>query len=330
MKLNRLIILAIVFVVLASLYVVSENISRKQKTTEIPMLFEELEREVAKQITIKSPEKGVVALKKNTEGWTLFSDNETYKADLSNVNKVLDTTARIRARTVASKNPEKFEAFEVTKNTGVEVEIKDQNENLLASFYVGKSGPDIFSTYLKKTGSDEVILTEGILKTVFEKDIGEWRDKTVFDIPAKDIVKYSIEGEVSFVLQKDDDGTWHAVAPDEFTVNQQEANRAVERFAGLKSADFEKGELKEFGLGEPQKRITAFLNDGSSKTLLFGEGKNSFQSFAMVEGENQVYVVENYNLETMIPDIDTLKEQDIKETASDNSTEAVGEGMSGG
>lgn len=308
MKTNRLIALVVVFAALAALYVVSENVSKRQETVDRPLLFPDFTREDVQKITVTSPEKGMIVMERQAQQWLLAADNETHRAASSEVNKLLDTVSGFKTGTVVSRNPTNFAAFQVTEETGIGVRIADAAGDPLAAFYVGKSGPDIFSTYLKKAGAGEVILNPGVLKTVFDKEVDEWRDKTIFALAERDIQTYRIDGDISLVLERAEDGQWQAAFPETFPVDQQAAGRAVGRFSGLSAAGFEKGPPESFGLDAPSITITATFKDGSTKTLVVGDEKNSFQSFAMVEGEDKVYVVEHHNLEIISPDIDSLRQ----------------------
>lgn len=317
-------VLAAVLVVLAGLYVLIERPFESQQKKETALFvpdFEKAKSEAAR-ITVTSPSKGTVVLtRKDAAAWSVTSKDTTFDADLSAVNNLLDTVAKLTCDTTASRNPQNFESFEVSEGKGIEVVIEDSSQRKLAHFYVGKNGPDIFSTYLRHKDSTTVVLTNSLVKTVFERDLKDWRDKTIVRCAKDDIVEYLIEGDMTLDMKKDEAGDWQVVKPQEMRAKKDAAEKAISGFVGVKAVDFPEGKLSEFGLDKPKRTISVVLKNGSRETLLVGKEKNAYQFFVKTDAKDTVYVIEKYSLESMCPSLDTLKEPEKKEEKkSDNAT----------
>ena len=178
MKVRTTVILFGIFIILlVFVYLFEGPLSeRKQKKEKgVIALFPDFAKNRATKIEVKSQTKEV-SLERKQEGW-LISDTDGFAADPQLVNSALDTIKNLTRENIASKNPKKQELFEVTKEKGVDVKVSDTDQKILAHFYMGKTGPDFFSTYLRKEGSDEVLLTGGYTKSTFDKSIKDWRDK---------------------------------------------------------------------------------------------------------------------------------------------------------
>ncbi|MCX8043585.1 MAG: DUF4340 domain-containing protein [Desulfobacterota bacterium] len=317
-------ILTAVLVVLAGIYVFVERPFEAQRKKETPAFVPDFEKAKADavRITITSPTKGKVTLtKKDQNTWTVSAQDKIFDADGSAVQNVLDTVAKLTAHTVASRNPQNFDSFEVSEAKGIEVKIED-GSRVLAHFYVGKNGPDIFSTYLRQKDANTVVLTNTLVKTVFERELKDWRDKTIVRVDKDAILEYVVEGDMSLAMKKDDTGVWQVVKPSVFTAKKDAAEKVITSFSGLKAVDFPEGKLSEFGLDKPRRTIRAVLKDGSSQTLFVGKEKNAYQFFVKTASSDTVYVIEKYSLESLCPALDTLREAEKKAAAQqpDNAT----------
>ncbi len=318
MGFKRIVILAILFFILLVLYYFFETPHADKSSGEHDRFIPRLARQEIVSIRIKSPEKGEVNLKKENGIWKVFSDNKTFTADTEPVNKLFEAVENIKTETVVSKNPENFGVFEVSESKGIEVIIEDSSKKTSVRFFVGKSGPDIFSTYVRAENQDRVILTPGILKTVFELGLTGWRDKTIFKLNKNSIIEYRVKGNFSLHLKKDEKNNWHVLAPENFSPKQETVEVIMEKFSKLKAAGFPEGVLSEFGLDKPALRITAVLKNGTTEILLVGRNKNAFQHFVKTDDRNTVYLIEDYELNLLFPPLDSLKKND---KTTDNTTD---------
>jgi hypothetical protein len=309
MQLKRLALLAGAFLILGALYYIIERPTESGKKEAPPLLFPEFKKEQAASITLRAPDKPVFQFTKTgTKSWTVAADNETFSADTSAVNKMLSAVGSLRSDTVASQNPDNFDNFEVTGEKGVEVLIEDSSGNQLAHFFIGKNGPDIFSTYIRRHDRNRVMLAAGIVKNDFNKKIEGWRDKTIFSIDTKTIKKMTVTGDKALQLAKADNGTWEVTGPETFTANQDEAGKAVQAFARLEAAGFAKGSPEEFGLDRPVRTMSALCSGGTTYTLEMGKEKNAYQRYCRIAGEKTVYLVEKHQLKKICPELSTLKQ----------------------
>jgi len=324
MSFKKAAILAVVFIALGALYFLVERPFGTQKKKEPVGFIADFEKTKADAATIfvKTPAKGSALLKKtDTVAWTVTLQDKTYGADTAVITNLLDTIAKLKEDTVASRNPQNFDGFEVTEAKAVEVRIDDGAEKTLAHFYVGKNGPDIFSTYIRKKDSNTVFLVNSLLKNVFDREMKDWRDKTIVKLNKDDITEYVIEGDMALAMKKDEKGLWQVIKPEAFPAKKDAAEKTISNFAGVKVVDFPDGKLSEFGLDKPKRMITAVLKDGAKETLLVGKDKNAYQYFVKLQSKDSVYVIEKYELESLCPTPDKLKEPEKKEEKkSDNAT----------
>ncbi|MCX5895203.1 MAG: DUF4340 domain-containing protein [Proteobacteria bacterium] len=306
MNFKKTLILAAVLCFLMLVFYLIESPLKNNKKQEYPLLFAEFDKGKAASVFLKTSGKGEFRLKKKPGGWVVEAQGKSYSADSASIDTLLDTLGKIRIEAVVSKNPNKYSVFEADSGKGTEVKIADASQNSVAHFYVGKSGPDLFSTYLRMEKSTEVVLSSGILKTVFDRDLKDWRNKTIFSLKQGDVIEYQVKGDAPLHFKKADSGTWEVIEPAKSPARKETVDDCLKTFCSLKTADFAEGQLQDMQLDKPVKEITATLKGGTTKTLLVGKDKNAFQKFVKAQDAETIFVLENYNMEKLSPSIDTF------------------------
>jgi len=322
MNLKKISILIGTLAVLLALYYATETPRKVRQKQEPEKLIPGFDGQKVAAIVVQSPEKGTATLRNEQGVWHVTSpDVRTYRADAAALDKLLEIVTGLKAETVVSKNPKNFDQYEVTAAKGLDVRLADSDNRSLASLYVGKSGPDIFSTYVRVKDSDRVVLVGSILKTVFEKELKDWRDKTIFKLNKDDITEYKVDGTAKLHLKKDAAQAWQVLAPESFAPKKDAADDIMRKLAGLKAVDFAEGPLKDFQLDHPARIITAALKDGTTVALLVGKEKNTYQHFVKPQEAETIFVLEKFNLEGLCPALDKLKPEPAGESKqADNAT----------
>lgn len=307
MNFNKTIILAALLCFLLIVFYLIESPKKDAKKPEHPLFIAGFDRARAAAVFLKSKARGEISLQKKTEGWTITANKKTYAADPGPIDSLLDGVAKIRVEAVVSRNPEKYKTFEVDAESGVNVRIDDAAQKSLAHFVVGKSGPDLFSTYLRLADASQVVLASGMLKMAFDRELKEWRDKTIFSLNQQEITDYQVKGDVQYHMQKAANGSWEMVAPEKFLPKKEIVEDCLKTIAALKAADFAEGRLQDFQLDKPVREVTITLKGGTARTLLIGKDKNAFQRLVKTADTDTIYVLESYNLEKLSPALAVLK-----------------------
>lgn len=300
-------ILAALFVILGGLYFLIEDPRGTRHPQEPAAFVPEFNDQAVVRIKIEKPDSPAVVLDRAAAGWTVSADNRTFAADSAPVTKLLENVQTLALRTVVSRNPEKFSTYEVSGENGLQVTLTAASGQILAHFFVGKSGPDIFSTYVRAADSQEVLLAGAILKNVYDRPLDDWRDRTIFDLAPASIDEYALSGDQPLQLQRSDTQTWQVVAPERFVPDQDAITAVLQQFAGLQAAGFSTDNETRTGLAAPQTTIRAHLQDGTEAVLAVGNEKNTYQHYVKTAAADQVFVLENHVLEQIIPSADKLK-----------------------
>ena len=327
MKVRTTVILFGIFIILlVFVYFFEGPLSKRdqRKVKEATTLFPDFKKDKATKVEAKSSTQEV-SLKKKEEGW-LISNTDGFTADPKLVTTALDTVKNFTRENMASKNPEKQELFEVTGGKGLEVKVSGADENILAHFYIGKTGPDFFSTYLRKEGSEEVLLEGGYVKSTFDKSVENWRDKTIFDFPAETISQLTLKTpEDEIVLKKDEKGNWQITKPEKYKAKKEMVVNIGTTLASLKAVGFaEDYSLEKYQLDIPQMKITAILGDKEEKQLLIGEKQEEkSQYYVKSQAKQTIFLVGKYQIDKMNKSLDDLKKE-VKVEKEKNDKNAEG------
>lgn len=322
METKKVVVLAMLLAVLAAVYFATGRLAEQKNRRAQVSLAEGFEAGKAGALTIQSPGREAVALEKKDGAWTVTSGTKTYAADAAAIEALLGQIGAMKSATVVSRNPKKFDSFEVSDGKAVDVKIQDSAGKVLAWLLLGKNGPDIFSTYVRVYEGESVYLVPGFLKNSADRDLNAWRDKALFTLDPEDITLYSVSGDKNLQLRKTGKGSWQSVCDGRVSDSAVPAAGAILRgFAALAAADFSDKSMAEARLDKPVRTITALLGNGSRHTLLLGGDKNAFQQFVKTGSQEQMYVVEKALLDSLAPSCEELKES-AKAPDSDKAPEA--------
>ena len=128
------------------------------------------------KIEVSSPG-GSVVLEKQGNGWMLTSPIR-YRADQNVVTAAVGKGKSIGVKNVVSSNPEKQSLFKVD-STGTLVQMFAAG-NVVAAFRVGKPSASYTETYVRKEGSNDVCLADGMFSYMYTHVPKDWRDKSIF------------------------------------------------------------------------------------------------------------------------------------------------------
>ncbi len=307
MDVKKIAILFLALLGLAAAYFFSERREADKSRREEVILAAGFDAAKAAAVTIASPGKDIISLKKEGDVWKVASGKKSYAADGASVTSLLKQIGGLKSATAVSKNPKSFESFELSDDKAVSVKIEDGAGGVLAWVLLGKNGPDIFSTYVRAHGADAAYLVPGILKGAADRDLAGWRDKALFKMPAEKITLYTVSGDRNLQLRKTNTGGWQSVC-DGRVEECPDCASIISGFAGLAAADFADSAPDKAKLDKPVRTITALAADGTRQTLHLGGDKNAMQQFAKTGNGEQVYVLEKSQVEGLAPTCRQLKD----------------------
>ncbi len=328
MNFKKTILLIIVLAILIGIAYLGK--SKTKRAGEEPGLFPEFAIEEAIAIRINSPETKV-SLSKEGDTW-LVAEKDNLDADTQQVTQALESVKEIKkGKNIISVNPEKQEIFEVDPNNGFEVEIKGAGDKTLAHFYMGKTGPDYMSTYVRRADSAEVILHKSFhLRSYFDKAPDAWLDKAIIKFTGDDMQGVEVtraEGSYALIKEKD---KWLLDAPVKSETNEEEVKKIITAITSIRATKLERQKPEEslqgYGLDNPYLDIKVSLFDGSNKEITIGktEGKDD-EFYLKLMDRDIIYTIAKYNIDRLDKPWEELRyipppqEAQLGETARDTN-----------
>ena len=301
--------LVIVLVILAGVFAVVRFGFERGDGEEA--LFPDFRPELAAKILLEGKEKMTI-LERTEDAWIVTSE-DSFPSEAKAVQTIFDHLAGFSRKDIVSSNPEKQSLYQVD-STGVLVTIEDAGGKALASFIVGKVGPDYQSTYVRGGGSDEVVLAAGYLPPAFDRGKRSWQDKTIFSLEPADMVEVGISRPAErFSLVRDRAGQWYISQPESIACDQNTVTRLVRILAYLRCDELAgRAPVPESGLAQADSSVWLKTAGGSEERLLFGNETESKQIYAAREGSNMVYLLASHRVEAMLPGLEELRSKEVQ------------------
>lgn len=299
-------ILVLVLVVLAGIFVVTRY-GFDRKRGDKP-LFPKFKAEQASLIQIKG-KKSEATLKKANGAWFVVSE-DSFPAEAMAVQNMFDRVAGFSRKDIISSNPEKQAIYQVD-STGVQVAIEDASGKKMASFVVGKVGPDYQSTYVRDAGSNDVVLSPGYLQPAFDRGERTWQDRTIFAYEPSDLVQVALTRPSGLVmLLRDQGGAWYISQPDSMACDQGRVTRLVRTLAYLKADGIAgRAPVEGSGLADADSSVWFKTADGTEEHLRYGNRSESGQTYVSREGSEMVFKLVSTRVAATLPSLEELMPQ---------------------
>ncbi|HTK81291.1 MAG TPA: DUF4340 domain-containing protein [Bacteroidota bacterium] len=164
--------------------------------------------------------------------WTITAPAR-YQADPVSVTRLIGGLSRFKIGSLISSNPEKQHLFQV--DTGGTHIIVTERSGKSTSLVIGKMGPSFSEVYFRVPTSKDVYLGEGVDSWSVNKDLKEWRDKTIFAQPAEAIRSLTLNVKGKEYDFHKDSTSWKS---GDRTVETSEINPLLTTLANLRADDF--------------------------------------------------------------------------------------------
>jgi hypothetical protein len=222
-----------------------------------------------------------VVLEKQGNGWMLTSPLR-YRADQTVVTAAVGKGKNIEVKNVVSSNPEKQRVFQVD-SSGTLVQMY-AGGNLVAAFRVGKPSASYTETYVRREGSDDVYLADGMFSYTFVQQSKDWRDKSIYrnepDLVKSVTYKY---GDTTFTLAMND-SLWRLNGD---SVSQPTVRSVLGSLANLQADGF-----VDSALSAPPTQVALIDVDGTQ--IRFCQNKGTSNYLVQTSQSPQWYEVQEW------------------------------------
>lgn len=256
------------------------------KKQEIP-LFTDLDTNQTYRVEIITPDKRTV-LEKRERKWIVVTSGN-YPAEERLINILFRRIKSLSASEVVTDNPQKHTMFKVD-GTGIKVKLLDNGAHLQAAFYVGKTDDDYVDTYLRKEGSERVLVVHDNIQQIFIPY--EWRSHRLFHFRPENIREVVITYPEEIVhLKRKENGSWENLSGKKGLVNQQKIKIFFNALSSLQAMDFVKQKINLTIPDKPRLKIQIILEDENIRTLVVGKSEHPVVLHIWVLEEKPIFLV---------------------------------------
>jgi hypothetical protein len=233
MKKSTLYLIATFIILLVFAYLVFSPTQERTSSYSLSDLDLKIDSAIVNKIEIVKGNTSVTL--EHTGGkWNLSSPVQ-YLADEPSVLALLSSANKFKIMSLVSSNPTKQTLYQVDATTGTNVKFSDRKGKTV-SLIVGKMGPSYSETYIRTPGSNDVYLAEGFNSWSINKEVREWRDKTILKTEKDAIKQLAFEyAKDKFSLVKLDSINW-SVNGD--SANNSTVSNLLSSLANLRTEDF--------------------------------------------------------------------------------------------
>jgi len=222
--------------------------------------------------------------------WNIVNPFE-YKANPRFGQILLEKLADMRVESVVTTKEERWDEFGLAEDP-TRVAIKQGDKEVI--FYVGKTADGYRQTYMRRDGSNDVLLVKGSYGVAFTRIPEQWKDKTILKLDQHTIQGVSTDDYHMF-RNSDQDDTWFvdAKGADTRTCDYSEVKRVLSSVSNLRTSDFPTEDAyANVKWDKPKYTMTVDFFDGSNNKLQFFKdpAQDSF-FFVKLEGNDVVFKV---------------------------------------
>jgi len=209
-------VLAIVFVALLAIVVILNLSEKKKGDRSFDKELISFNIDEATGIVIKPKAGGEeVWINKKEDGWKVGTAEESFNADETMIEGMLNDLIDMESKRLAANSEEKWNDFEVTDSTGTRVIVKAK-KNVLADIFIGKFSyqqpknqyqrQGTMTTYVRLKDKKTVHAVDGFLSMTYNRDINSFRNKYLIKSQKEDINKLTFNyADSAFTMLKQND-----------------------------------------------------------------------------------------------------------------------------
>jgi len=210
--------------------------------------------------------------------WRIMSPIEA-KPDRKVVDQLMEGLKKMELGEVVSSRPEMYATFGVDEETGRRVSLHSLSDSI--SFIAGRTaGMD--ETYVRLSGGSDVYLTAGVPRHLLDRELDNWRDKSILSLVKTDVERITFEYPSQSYSLLRDEGGW---ALDGDSVDSDAVALLLSMLENLRADGFvDDGEL------QPEFTIEVTLVGGKGERLYIGTSTDGGYP-VMRDGDNTIFLL---------------------------------------
>lgn len=310
MRFRSTIVLLLLFLGLGA-YVYWVEVPKAQLEAQKKTLFKFKPGE-ATQVSLVYADRAIV-LKKSGGDWQVIKPLDA-PADQTTVKNLLHAVANCEIKKTLKAASKDLSPYGLDKPL-VKVTVQLKNKTL-PTVLVGNNTPVGFSTYIKKDGDKDIIMTSSAFRSGMDKTVTDVRNKTIVSFQDKDVHKIILhrKGEADITLSQKS-GSWRIESPGPYAADANAMRSLLSSLRSMRAVDFPAPPKSpaDYGFDAPRLVVHLYLGkDNAEKTLTLGKDTDKKQFY--VEGSGQpatIYLVNDWAFRDLDKHVNDLRDKTV-------------------
>ncbi len=241
-----------------------------------------------------------VVMKKEKDAWSLIQP-VAYPADKYSADTVVEKLQGLEFGDLVTERKDRHAEYDLSGEKSIHV-VAEAGGKKVADVYLGKVMEDF--TMFRLASKDDVWQAVGALRHAFDREVSNWRDRSVINFKQEEARKISVTTAAGTIKlsRKDEKATWK-VDDSPLKIDQLDTatvDGLLSSLYSLSAHSFaDKLTAQKAGVDQPRATITATTKDGKEHTLLVGANDKE-NSWVQRKGAEQIFVLQKHTVDTLV------------------------------
>ena len=309
MKFKTTFILLVVFICLLAFILLFDvkDVGKEEPADKLV----DLSSEDVERIVFKTEEETITFTKEGEDNW-LISEPIEAKADKLEVDRIAADFSSLEIDRVVEEEPDDLEKYGIPLNE-ISLKFKDKEEPV--KVLVGMENPLDQKFFAKREDETRVVLIASTHKTLFEKKVFDFREKSIFKFETDSVKGIKLHsGDIRWEAENQEDD-WFLKKPVDSLAKKSDITSLISSLSDLKAKEFvseEKNaeELKKFELETPEHTVTLQMPLENQEVTFFIQ-KTEDKLYATTSLSPKIIEVEDTILSKLEKDPQEMRDTEV-------------------
>jgi hypothetical protein len=213
---------------------------------------------------------------------------------------------------LAAVSPSSFRRMGVDSSSGYWLRVWSGGQPTV-KLVIGALAPQASSGYVRREGSDSILLWRGNLVDLARRQVNEWRDRQIGTVVPESVFSVNVTARHSYGLRRSG-STWRFAAGG--AADSGKVAGLLALYRGFTASGFGTAAQADSGKKPAARRTLALVGTGGAKLLDLTFDSSSTGTWARRTGDDNVYRVDTWRLNSFVPPDSALRPVPPAKTAS--------------
>jgi uncharacterized protein DUF4340 len=298
MSANQLRVIALALMVLISGWLGARLLSHKSDVIRGRLMLPRVKAEQTDSIVIRHGA-DTLRLVRAGSAWTVNG----YRAGTEPVGQLFLAFIDTTVPDLAAVSPSSFQRMGVDSSSGYWLRVWSGGQPTV-KLVIGALAPQASSGYVRREGSDSILLWRGNLVDLARRQVNEWRDRQIGAVVPESVFSVNVTARRSYGLRRSG-SNWRFAAGG--AADSGKVAGLLAQYRGFTASGFGTAAQADSGKKPAARRTLALVGAGGAKLLELTFDSSSTGMWARRTGDDNVYRVDAWRLNSFVPPDSALR-----------------------